>query len=324
MIQLSAQRFLVVDRQGRQRPFSLDDVRENLQACFTTCGVTDAWPAEHISMILEEHLVRQQQEQTDAVAEAEIDTLICSVLTATGYGDVAAEYQRVCHLEPVDALSGRRTPWDERRLKTNLRLVLPLAEAELQELVHRVRGALQTLAISRVSDSFIRLLGAHLLQTAATGAREEQTDESPWLLTASDLAGFLEKRAGQLVSDGILQLHPVSRLLPRERVGLDLRQLATSMAPPPLTEIAFLPRLCSICRRVAPVMQQLHIEICNRKPHARFHPAHLIAQGVPVVVGRWLVPMNRRAASAFCQEVESVIRAEVIERVEFEVLLMFR
>ena len=324
MIQLFSRHFIVVNRQGRQTTFSFDDLRQDLFACFRTCGVREVWPAENIALIVEEHLERQRSEATIPVSEDQVDALVSSILFATGYGEVAAEYHKSRQLGPAAAVTGLAA-WDDRRIQEQLAKAFPLSGEEIRSLAGEVGNALTRLAFGKVSDEMIRQLGAHLMQARTTVAGQASAPAGPvWLFPPEHWPPLVPNTMAAFLSTGIVSVLPVSRLLPRARARLDLSRLAASMGAAPLTELGFLPQLRHACNELPGLLRLVRGEIVRIAEHAGRAPTHLIVQGLDQVLRHYLVPLNRRASEALVNDIGDVLQRDVSERVDFELIVTVR
>jgi len=324
MIQLFSQHFMVLDRNGRQRSFSFDELRRDLLCCFRACGVSDAWAAEEVALVIEEQFERGRTDSEAPVREAEVDALVASVLAASGYGDVAAQYRRLRNGEPSGDAVGPFADWDDARLGALLERALSLLPEDREELAGRVRRALVLLGFTEVSDELVRQLGGHLLRNRAPAPDQSGADDPRWLFPPDFWASAWSDAAAELVAGGVLKPHPVSRLIPRARVDLDLARLADAMGGGPLTELGFLPRLRQVCCELGNLLPHMRDRICQEKPDAHHHPAHLIVRGAAPLIRERLVPMRARDAKALLAEIESLIRADLADQVAFDLIVTIR
>lgn len=324
MIKLFSGSCFLLDRRGRQRSFSFEDLRGELCSCFQACGVHDAWAEEHIAFVIEEQLARLRREGHNTFAEDELRTLVFSVLCDSGYGDVAAVYRRAYGVPSAPAASDALTAWDDDRIASGLPRSLPLAEADRDILVTRVRDALTSLGLTTVSDEFIRQLGIHFVRSVEAGESARAGGDSSWLFEPEHWRRSAPADLEALATAGVIGFHPVSRLLPRVRLDLDLTRLARTTGTVPLLEIAFLQSLRHTCRQLLELFNGIRSEIVREVPHAAHHPSHLAVLGMARLIVDCTLPMRASAARAFTDEIVAVIRSEVEADAGFELLVTVR
>ncbi len=323
MIKLFSKSLMIAGRDGCQRSFCFDEVRRDLFTCFRACGIRDVWAAEHIAMIVEEQLECQHASGVNSFAEEQLEALLSSVLCASGYSDVATHYNEMHDLQAVAGVPAFAA-WDERRLEEILVRTLFLGREVCQELVPQVKQALLSLGFAKVSDSLISELGAHFLENRDGSAKELPHTDLYWLLGPGDWDAFFSGPLAELVATGVLKFHPVSKLIPRARVELDLIRLADGVGEKPLTEIEFLPRVHDICTKIPEALTLARKEICQRKPYAKHHPSHLIIRGLDSLLREYFVHLRRRQARAFAQEIVATVRRDVASQVSFEMVVTVR
>ena len=190
MIQLRSDNTMVMGRDGRQRSLDFDSLRRDLRACLADCGVSEVWIAEHIALTVEEQVARWRAEGTPLLAEPDIDSLVCSALVASGYGDVAASYQCRCELGSDRPEVGAFSEWQEARLKRVLAGLVPLSADACENLAREVREALLGLGFRRVTDELLKQLAAHLLEHGRPDSRPEKSSQR-LLLDSSDFSALL-------------------------------------------------------------------------------------------------------------------------------------
>ncbi|MBO7092679.1 MAG: hypothetical protein J6W23_12915, partial [Victivallales bacterium] len=99
MILIPEQALFVLGEGGQRQSYDFAGLCADLRAAFERNGVRDSWLVDQFTLTVEERL-RGQSPMT----ESEIDTLLASVLTASGYGDVASTFTTLRGRNPLSAL----------------------------------------------------------------------------------------------------------------------------------------------------------------------------------------------------------------------------
>ncbi len=322
MIKLASHHALVVDRDGRKHSFDFDAVLLDLVRCFQACGVRDSWPADNIALIVEEHMEQRRQAGEPPVKEADLDTLVSSVLTASGFSDVAAEYGKLRQLEQ-SVVSPPVTPWDSARLARLISRSLPLSGHACIDATARVRAALDVLGLDGASDELIRQLAIHLLPVSCAPDPVEKA-QPPWSMNPDTWRFELSPTLRRLLHSGSVKLFPVSQALPRVRAELNLVCVAEAIGDSPLTELVLLPGLRSTVKSLRELLRAVRSDVVERWPHAAHHPAHLIVRGLGVVLHQYVLPLRASDSRELVEEIHALFRREFAADIGFEQLVTFR
>lgn len=315
MIKLSSRNCMVLGNDGRRRSFCAEDIQRNLLVCFRQCGVQDDWLAEHIGLLVAEHVAATRSDVHGISCEADLDRVIVAALLDAGYADVAERYAGLRRLPQVDPVAGALSACDAARLHTVLaRSFHDLSEAECDRLAARVGAALSQLGLDAVGDELIRQLAAHLQRStmprlAASEAVAAGHGSPP--APVRDWGEHLGGIAAALLGGRILSIPPVSRTMPRARVDLDLVRLAESAGGKPLTELGFMPRLHAACRELRPALALVRHELARQQPHILSLPAHVVVHGTDVVAADYFDAPTKRAVHLLAQEIEGVVHRHV-------------
>lgn len=318
MIQLFSRHLLVTDRSGECRSFDSDGFYSDLTACFRRCGIQDTWVPETVTMTVEEQMLQRHSASDQPLDEEDVDLLVASVLMASGYADVAAEYRRLRGVDPLSELSRGLQEWDKDRLEMILSRSLALSPARVAEVVERVSNAFHTLSFSRVSDDFIVHMGIHLL---CSDEDASELPQGPWLIGPDMWQLFVSPEVRHLAEMRIFRFWPVSKVLPRVRASLHLPALARQAGDFPLTEMGFLTELVRVGRSLASALNGLREQVCSRRTHADQYPPRVIVEGGGDVIQTCFVPMSPRSALAFREEIRDVLERILGETVTRDILL---
>lgn len=323
MIQLHSQHSMVVGRDGQRRSFSFEDVRADVIQALRTCGSEEIWIAEHVLLVVEEHLVRRRG-RGKSIHETDVDRLVSDVLVASGYKDVARAYEERRGLDPVEELTATLAVWDRDRVRRTLLEALPLSEAEAESVTEGVVAALTVMGFGRVSDSLIRELGIHVL--CGEGAPGRHGDEAPseFLLTEPALAARIGLAGTPWERDRIVRIRPVSRLFPRVCVDVHMAALCGSLGGQNLTEMVLLPRVRSLCRFLTGILREARRCVGGCRADVLDVPAHVVIHGLDVTFERCMGPMGKRARRECDREIRSWFELDVASAVEFDLIVTYR
>ncbi len=314
MIKLFSHRVVVTDCDGRQRPFNLDQIRQVLIKSFESAGVFDKWIVENIAEVVQEHLLNSQEDvATSAISIDDVHKLITGMLVSSGFSDVAAAFASLSSGESASALKITVANYDARRIAHVLRLSLPLTEADVARLTRSVLDKLNALEFGLVSDALITELAAHLHQRPdpAPSARPAATSkESQYLYDADHLAGYIARLpADQLRQQRILELHPVTRLLPVARATYNLNQCVDDSIS--VTELLLFPLICHQSCLIVGALHAIRRAITECCEHAEVHPAHLFLSGLSQLIERHFGEQRKTKRMAMSSEILDLVKSEI-------------
>lgn len=326
MIRLSSKHTMVLDPQGTARTFDLDAVFTDLRRCFRDCGVNEPWIADHIAMVVEEQLGTAADRRTTMMQEKDVHAMVMSLLAASGYEDVAAYYRERRSL-PVPSPHARdMKAWDKTRVNDTLLRLLPLHEQERQNLANQVTGALEQLGFSSVSTDLIEQLALHAV---ASGSNRDHTPDNgqrkAWLLDAD--AWPVERCSDSTrkhMTRGILTAYPVSRVLPRVRLQLDLIAGAQEAGNPPLTELALLPAVNRCAAAAAELLHKAVRQLADLHPDGPPMPPHLLVIGIDTVVDDLVVPQSARSRKQLRHDLLTAIQSRLEQDCGDDILITLR
>jgi hypothetical protein len=323
MIKLHSRHCLVTAADGHLHSLDVDTVRRDLQESFQACGMREAWSADHIALVIEEHASSRTVPDQAPLAEADLHAMVCTLLSASGYEDVGREYRRRVPAAAVPSDPDPFLPWDHERIAAVLRQIVPLDAEERAAIAARIEAALGSLELRLVRQELLESLGRHLMQQNATQSTPAAAD-SPWLVPPGGwpLEGMVE--AERLVRAGVLRPLPVSRFLPRLRLELDLSRLATVSGTPPLTEMVYLPALGHCLDCVRELLTQVRRSLAPLLPSAPPPSAHLVVCGLKAAVRQVVPPPSVRAGKALLREITATIEDRLPASGSVAVMVTFR
>ena len=312
---------LLIREADECRALDVDGLRQELQGCCRAAGVRDAWLSEHIALAAEEHLAQRQGSGSDIPSRQDVDRLVVRLLTDTGYVDVAAEFCR-CREIPPGSMAVGMSAWDGPRIRRVLAASLPFGPQQLDAVSDAVVRRLQALGFVEVTDRLITELAAHVTKTKRPGVGEDRhAPDSPWLFPPQHPTALLDSRGKELVRAGVIEIRPVSRLLPVARARFDVAALGRHLGTAPLLELVFLPSLRQACGNVLRVLDVVGDEVAARRGQGRGHPARLFISGIARVVAEQFglpSPGRRRALAG---EILSVVRHELTRRMDADLIV---
>lgn len=318
MIELSSNHRLVREH-GTPVSLDLEAVRSEIRACCAQVGLRDGWLADQITLALEDYFLAGQHEQTSCPTREEIDHLICRLLVATGYAEVAGEFGRRRSVTLVDAADLAALPCSEARVQELLAKRLPLPAETVVALGTRVLEKLGDLGFARVTDTLVLEIAGQLVREPAAGIIA--VESSPWLLPPGFWQGLLVGEPARLCRQEILQPLPVSRLLPAVRLVLELRHLAASAHTLPVTELQFWPRLHRATKAARRVLLLTREQVARSLPCYASTPSRIIVAGCAGLADAYMGPMTRAQARYLVREVRAVVQKDVGAGLEFPLLV---
>ncbi|MCK5803386.1 MAG: hypothetical protein KAI66_11160 [Lentisphaeria bacterium] len=198
MIKLFSNHCMVVDAQGKAETYDFDALRNVLQVCFERHSVREFWLTEHVSLVVEEQMLQRRAEGAELPPESLIDEQVALVLRASGYAEVAADYERERGLAPPEIPSIELLPWNRKRLEKRLGADLPLSSAQVQALAREVGTAIEKLGMKNVGDELIRQVAIHVLQLGTDHSGPVSTRKNDWLFGVADLRPLFDSAGSRL------------------------------------------------------------------------------------------------------------------------------
>ena len=312
---------LLIREADECRVLDVDRLRQELQRCCRAVGVPDSWLSEHLALAAEEHLAQRQGSGSDMPSRQDVDRLVVRLLTDTGYVDVAAEFCR-CREIPPESMTVGMSAWDLPRIRRVLAASLPFGREQLDTVSDAVARRLQALGFGEVTDRLITELAAHVSRGNRAGVGEEpSTSGSPWLFPPEQPTALLTPRERELVQAGVIEICPVSRLLPVARLRFDVAALGRHIGTAPLLELVFLPSLRRACGNVLRVLDVVGREVAGRRAQGCAHPARLFITGIGRTVAEQFGLPSPGTRRALADEALAVVHHELARRVDADILI---
>ena len=341
MILLASGNMLVAGPGGQPHSMDFERLAADLREAFRAQGLASDWIADHLVLTLEEKL--RTRGHGEPVSEAVTHELLTAMLSAVGYGEVAAEYGR---RHQVDPLAGRRRElhgWSAAGVRALLDRTLPLTSGQSQRLTEQCAAALRQLGFQEVSDTFICELAVHLLHRGDGGGFTEPfagipqlqaaavpspggdgRSQAPLPLPAMLKSDQMDSFSRTLLETNVLRILPVSRLFPRLGLAVSLAALGETLTggwPSPLTIMTALGRVAPSIRALLGQMRQEYAASLAAFLEA---PCHLVFPGFASYLAQGLGPMTRRERALLAREITCLLEDSLVARADFPVMLSFR
>ncbi len=313
--------------EGQQCSFDLRRFNDDMREAFHRNGVQDAWFIDQFQLLIEEKL-REETMRSTPLSEQEIDTLMTSVLTSSGYSDVASAYAELRGANPLRGLQSELVPWDEARLTQTLARRLPLVPRQVAKLVPLCSDALRRLNISTVSDEFIAELAIHLAHddnkpSSDDGASAANKEEVPqWL--AAQLAENVSPFARRLIDEKVVRVLPAAKLFPKAQVGLSLQDFCRVFTGGWPSELAFASFFGPVADAVLELLDLYRKELSQAYPNLADSASQVIVIRYDAFIEQTFGPSSKTGRLAFNQAIRDLLETTLVKRAPFELTLKFR
>ena len=315
MILIPEQALFVLGEGGQRQSYDFAGLCADLRAAFEQNGVRDSWLVDQFTLTVEERL-RGQSPMT----EGEIDTLLSSVLTASGYGDVASTFTKLRGRNPLSALEAELHPWNEERLNAVLRLHLPLSPMQLDMLSSRCAETLTELRFHDVSDTFIRELGIHLLHGGAVAEPSSKTTEQP----KNEWLALCDEKTRDMVERHVLSVYPIAPLFPRARIAFDLQAYSMGMPSEWKSELALCSKLPEAAACGLSLLTAIRCTIMAGQTDFRDCPSHVVIPRYQAFLENFEAEATLRGRRGFDKRLRKALTANFVGRTDFEVMVSYR
>ena len=316
MILIPEQALFVVGEGGQRESYDFAGLCTDLRKAFECNGVRDSWLVDQFTLTVEERL-RGESPMT----EHEIDGLLASVLTATGYGDVASTFTEIRGEKPLDALRAELYPWDTMRIQEVLRRQLPLSPCQQAALMERCADELVKLNFTAVSDTFIRELAIHLLHAEGTEKTEIPQSRTE---VKQDWAALCDGKTRNYLERHVLAAYPVAPLFPRPRIAFDLAEYCRDFADDWRSELALCARLPDAAQCVLRLLAIMRDAILAEHPNFTDCPAHVVIPHYQEFVENFTDGVPLRQRRGFDKRLRKALTANFVGRTDFEVMVSYR
>jgi transcriptional regulator NrdR family protein len=331
MIRLTTSNLLVTDDQGRKQSFDTDLLRRDLRQAFRAVGVTEDWLAEHIALTVEERIRSANDEQHCPMAAPEVDKLVCTVLGAAGYNDVASEFSRIRDIDPLSHYRETMQPCSPERISALLRRSFPLAEAQLQSISNQCADILRQHAFSLVSDRFICELAIHVIHRGPTQTGGGAPGVPPAAATPatvlSDTSAWRTRvcpTTGAYLDSAALRALPLSTICPRARVAVDIASAFAAQDGGWLSELSLFSTVRPLCSAALELLMIMRDELQAQLPNCADAPSHVIFPGCKSFLESAFSTSKRRERLIIAQDLHELLQAALVEKAPFPLLLSMR
>ena len=100
MIHLPDASLIISGPSGILQSFDSEGLRATLFQAFSSQGIHEDWIIDHFLLSIEEKIRLTNDQGIVHLSEQDIHGFVDTLLTASGYSDVAREYIRLCGLDP--------------------------------------------------------------------------------------------------------------------------------------------------------------------------------------------------------------------------------
>jgi hypothetical protein len=327
MIKLFSNNLLVLDKEGRQHPFSLDQLQLELEKAFQATGSREAWIPSSIAEVVQEHLYLSQQGDRPApkFSHSDIQHLVCTILINSGFDDVAAYYGRneESGASPQAIAQLEVSPWSQQRIVLILKrdFTDAILGGTASVLAQRIAAKIEAMGFAEVSDELIQAVAAHVLKFEPNLDALPAAQHRDWLFSAQDWRNCWEDDAARLVNSGVVAIHPVRKVVPVARLSCNLDKLAYGMAAGPMTELNFLPMLQKICPTLRQMISWVQQKVEGELPAPIQHPAHLYLHGLEKLLKQSFVPMRQTEKTALAREIEGMLASEITAKLTIPLVI---
>ena len=165
MIHLATYRLPVSDEDGNPAELDIGLLEKRIADAYRKLGFADVWMAEDVALTVEEKI---RMSDARVVTRDEVDSIVLSVLNASGFREVAQEYALGCGRDSLEDARKEMKPW-KGCLSDVLRRRLPLTEKQICDVELLASKVLDASGISVATDKFLVDLAVHLLVNNSVG-----------------------------------------------------------------------------------------------------------------------------------------------------------
>ena len=315
MIHIATYKLQIADENGSPVELDIGGLERQIAEVFRQQGFQDVWMAEELSLMLVEKL-----NGTDAnlLSRGEVDALVTSMLTASGYADVAREYQAARGHKPFEEERREMKPW-RNILESTLRKTLPITEMQLTKVSAKCASVLEMAGLELATEKFLTTLAIHLLVNNSGGDLEERSLEGsgPW----QECLGEVSRKK---LEQGILCPLPVSQIFPRARIAVKMSAIGDEQIGNWVSVFS----VCHVLNELAPCMLEMlkvwRQELAEKHPMQADSPSHILFSDFTDYLGREPNMWRKRDRQEIRDTVEKIMEETVISKVDFPVVLSIR
>ncbi|MBQ7650083.1 MAG: hypothetical protein IJS15_03940 [Victivallales bacterium] len=328
MIHIASYRLSVCGADGKPAELDIGLLEKRIADAYRKLGFTDVWMAEDVALTVEEKI---RMSDGRFVTREEVDSIVLSVLNASGFRDVAQEYALGCGRDELGDARKEMKAW-KGRLAEVLRHRLPLTEKQVDDVSLMVEKFLDAAGIAVVTDKFLVELAVHLLANnsadhahfvdLAPSANVESGKICKPCVRWQDMN--LGEGVREMMGQGILRAMPFSEIFPRARVAVMIGAVASVYSEGWLTPLG----ICVAFGRIAPclleMLRAMRLEISARHPLQADSPSHVVLPGFMEFLEQNPSLWKRRDRIEIREAVENVLDEKLVSAAEFPVAVSLR
>ena len=327
MIHVATYRLLVADGDGKPVALDIGLLEKRLADAFRKLGFSDVWMAEDIAMTVEEKI---RTSDANLVSLDDVDSIVISVLNASGFSDVAREYSAASGHDALDAARKEMRPW-EGRISDALRHALPLTEAQLADVEKSMRSFLTASGISVASDRFLVELAVHLLVN--TSGRHvhfvERTvaapDARPILKSCTKWQDMrLGDDARSMMENGAVRPLPFSEIFPRARIAVAMKKVTSMYAGGMATPMGIYAAMTRTAPSMLEILGAMRMELSARHPLQADSPSHILFPDFMEFLEMEPTLWKRKDRLEIRETVEQVMDEKVVSIADFPIVVSIR
>ena len=315
MIHVATYKLQIADENGSPAELDIGGLERQIAEAFRKLGFQDVWMAEELSLMLVEKL---NSADANLLSRREVDALVTSMLTASGYADVAREYQAACGLKPFEEARREMKPW-RNAIEGVLRKALPITETQLAKVSAKCAEVLEAAGMELVSEKFLVSLAIHLLVNNSEGETAERQPNCGrgW----QECLGELSR---QKLEQRILRPLPVSQLFPRARIAVKMSAIGEEQTGNWVSVFS----VCNLLNELAPCMLEIlavwRRELAEKHPLQADSPSHIFFNDFTEYLGREPNMWRKRDRQEIRETVEGAMEELVISKADFPIALTIK
>ncbi|MBQ7176600.1 MAG: hypothetical protein IJS08_04225 [Victivallales bacterium] len=315
MIHVATYKLQIADENGSPAELDIGGLERQIAEAFRKLGFQDVWMAEDLSLMLVERI---NGSDANLLNRNDVDALVSSMLTASGYADVAREYQAARGHAPFDEERREMKPW-KNALDGILRKALPITETQLAKVSARCAKLLELEGMELASEKFLVSLAIHLLVNNSEGNAAERAPESKktWQKCLSELSR-------QKLEQGILRPLPVSQIFPRARLAVKMSAIGDGQTDNWVSVFS----VCHLLQELAPCMLEIltvwRRELAEKYPLQADSPSHVFFNDFTDYLGREPNMWRKRDRQEIRETVEGAMEELVMNKADFPIALSIK
>ena len=315
MIHVATYKLQIADENGSPAELDIGGLERQIAEAFRKLGFQDVWMAEELSLMLVERI---SGSDANLLNRNEVDALVSSMLTASGYADVAREYQASRGQAPFDEERREMKPW-RNAIEGVLRKALPITETQLAKVSAKCAEVLEAAGMELVSEKFLVSLAIHLLVNNSEGDTADLVQKS---------VGSWQERLGELsrqkLEQRILRPLPVSQLFPRARIAVKMSAIGEEQTGNWVSVFS----VCNLLNELAPCMLEIltvwRRELAEKHPLQADSPSHIFFNDFTEYLGREPNMWRKRDRQEIRETVEGAMEELVISKADFPIALTIK